>query len=354
MSAAFKIGIHNVFQGAPPLFLPDIGTFFNQNMSVALQMVDELAQAGVSAIKGEVLHTADICLPDAGDEVFWGHLSGAVKTERYRALIERKVVPLKSYEKLFRHCSELGMDVVVSVYDFDGAAFAKDIGMTALKIASSSITHQPLIEYVAGLGLPVILDTGHSTIEEIGRAVDWARDAGMENLIIQHSPLPPPHSVSLHNLRFMSTLGIAMGLPYGLSDHHDGDEMLYAAAATGAVVIEKGVRPNEIGDDQDAAHALPVSQVGVVVRKIRNVHAAMGNGIRQLPRNRDKYHSRMGLVAKRKLMAGEFISLENVTFAFPARGIEVEYWREVVGGVLSRDVGAGEVINWKDVCDFPR
>ncbi len=353
MSVAFRVGSHEIYLGAPPMFMPDIGTFFNKDMSLAARMVDELVEAGVSAIKGEILHTAEICLSDSGNEVFWGHVSGSWRTENYRSLIERKVVPLGCYERLFGRCLEAGIDVVVSVYDFTGANFAKSLGLAALKIASSSITHQPLIEHVSALGLPVILDTGHSSLEEIGRAVSWASDAGATKLMVQHSPPAPPNELALHNLRFMNTIGAATGLPYGLSDHHAGDEMLYAAVAMGAVLIEKGVRPDALEDEQDASHALPMSEVGNVLRKIRNIHMAMGTGTRQMPRDRQKYHSRMGLVAKRDLRAGESISLETVTFAFPARGIAVEHWREVEGASLVRAFKVGEVIRWRDLHDFP-
>jgi sialic acid synthase SpsE len=350
----FRIGKHEVFPGAVPLLLPDIGTFFNQDMNLATEMIYALGDLGLPVIKGEILHTPEICLPDSGDEVFWGHVSGKEKREHYRSLIERKVLPLSSYEKLFRRCFELGMDVVVSVYDFEGARFAKDIGVAALKIASSNITHQPLIEYVAGLGLPVIIDTGHSTLEEIARAVDWARDAGQESLIVEHSPLAPPNEVGQQNLRFMSTLGNTFAVPFGLSDHHDGDEMLYAAAALGASVIEKGVRPEGLGDEQDAAHALSINQVKVVYSKIQNIHAAMGSGVRTLRRNREKYRSRMGLIARRDLNVGDRISLDTVSFAFPARGIMVEHWREVVGWSLTTPIRAGEAVGWQDIRELPR
>jgi sialic acid synthase SpsE len=229
----FMIGRQSVACGAEPIFLPDIGTFFNQDMSVAHAMVDVLAGDGIKAIKGEILHSPDICLKGSSEEVYWGRSSGEYKHENYRALIERKVVSLDLYQELFQKCLAYDMDIVVSVYDFEGAEFAKSVGVSAIKVASSNITHHPLIEYIANLGLPVILDTGHSTLEEIGRAIDWVRDAGGRNVLIEHSPLGPPHGVDLHNLRFMNTLGMAFGLPYGLSDHHESDEMLFAACYGG-------------------------------------------------------------------------------------------------------------------------
>ncbi|WP_448546805.1 N-acetylneuraminate synthase family protein [Thalassotalea fusca] len=332
-----------------PLFLPDIGTFFNQDTILAKKLILQLADAGVTTIKGEILQNPDICLPTDTVETFYGHRSDKKISENYRTLIERKVVSLPQYHEMFKFAKSLGLEVILSVYDFAGADFAEALGCVAIKIASSNITHQPLIEYVAKKQLPMIFDTGHTTIEEASRAVSWARDQGNPHLLIEHSPPGPPNDVALHNLKFMNTLGLATQLPVGLSDHHYGDEMLYAAIAMGAVVLEKGVCDDQILDEQDAGHALPISQVSTVLSKLNNIQSALGNGDRYLSRVRDKYISRMGLVAKTKLAAGEQLSLENVTFAFPALGVSTEYWQEVQNFRVTSPINAGQPIHWRDI-----
>lgn len=345
----FFIGKHRVANGEPPLFLPDIGTFFNRDIELAKKMVDILFESGVQIIKGEVLHTADVCLKNSGDEVYLGRESGILVNEDYRALIERKVVSIESYTQLFTYCTSLGMELILSVYDRKGVDFAVSIGAVALKVASSNITHQPLIEYISHTKLPIIIDTGHSTLEEIARAVNWARDCGADDLIVEHSPLPPPNSLENHNLRFMQTLGGVFGAPYGLSDHHQSEEMLYAAAAMGAVVLEKGVCPDDMGDEQDGVVALPVSKVREVLKKINNISLALGDGTRNLRRDREKYRSRMCLVAMHDLLPGDIINDINITFAFPSRGIGSEYWDIVSGKQLKFSIKKGEPITWDHV-----
>jgi sialic acid synthase SpsE len=259
----FKIWEDLIGHSQAPLFLPDIGTFFNQDMTQAAQLAKRLSNAGVSVVKGEILHSADICLKVAGNEKYWGRKSKDIIEEDYYSLILRKVVSLKAYEELFSYCHELGMQVVTSVYDFEGANFANSVGVAALKVASSNITHQPLIEHMAGIGLPLIIDTGHSTLEEAARAVNWAQDAGAKHLVIEHS--------------------------------------------------------------------------------------ALGDGIRHLTRNRKKYISRMGLVAKRDLKPGDKIDIQSVRFSFPAIGIGTEYWDDIKGWEVIESVDAGEVIGWQHI-----
>ncbi|MFA6224296.1 MAG: N-acetylneuraminate synthase family protein [Desulfomonilaceae bacterium] len=344
----FYIDRFLVAEDEPPIFLPDIGTFFNQDMEIARNLVKKLKTSGVQLIKGEILHDAAISSNNDTSETYLSRNRGVVK-ERYRDLIERKVVSLYEYELLFNYCKTEGMGFVLSVYDFVGAEFGKHIGASALKVASSNIVHQPLIEFVARLKLPMIIDTGKSTLEEIARAVNWAQDAGAEMIMIQHSPEAPPAPIENHNLRMISTLRKLFDYPIGLSDHHAGEEMLYAAIALGASAVEKGVCPDEHKADQDTYHAMPVSQVSEVVEKCRRIHMALGSGMRYLRRDRTKYTSRMGLVSAANLINGDRLTLSNVSFAFPAEGVPVEHWGIIEGWIIRHEIPAGKPIQWRDV-----
>jgi sialic acid synthase SpsE len=349
MRNRFNVGKHVFSAGMKPIFLPDIGTFFNQDVTQAKKIIKQLSDLGVSIVKGEILHSPDVCLKKSGVEKFYGNLSKEMHTESYRSLIERKVLTLIQYEEIFRYCQSLNMEFIVSVYDIDGANFAKEIGAVAIKISSSCITHQPLIEHLCSFGLPLIIDTGHSTLEEIARAVSWCNDCGNYDFIIEHSPLPPPHSVNDHNLNFMLTIGKAFDVYYGLSDHHASDEMMYAAVAMGASLIEVGVCHDDLANEQDAGHALPISSVVYVMNKLDNIYRAMGNGVRHLRRDREKYISRMCLVAKRELHSGDCINLENITFAFPSKGIGTEHWSAVCNSSIKHNIPAGTPIQWTDI-----
>jgi sialic acid synthase SpsE len=345
---SFELGGRRIANDAPPLFLPDIGTFFNQDMSLAREMVAQLKEAGATVVKGEILHRVELCLDDDAQERYYDPRKGFV-AERWRDLMARKVVPLERYAELFEHCRKQGLAFVLSVYDRSGADFARRIGATALKIASSNLVNQPLIDHVAGLGLPMLIDTGKASMEEIARAVQWAQDAGAAGICLQHSPLAPPTPLTEHNLRMLQTFRAIYGFPVGLSDHHAGEEMLYAATALGAAILEKGVCRDDNPADQDVAHALPLSQVAEAMRKCANIHAALGAPMRYLRADAPKHNQRMGLVAARALRAGDALSLESVEFAWPNLGIHVEHWELVRNWRARRDLQAGAVIRWQDV-----
>ena len=96
----------------------------------------------------------------------------------------------------------------------------------------------------------------------------------------------------------MKTLQKTFNYNVGLSDHHDGNEMLYAAT-TFAVIVEKGVCVDRNKINQDVAHSIQIDELKEVNKKIQNISRGLGNGIRYLNRSREKYSSRMGIIAKK-------------------------------------------------------
>jgi len=346
-----KFGQYDIYVGSAPIILPDIGTFFNQDIEMALSLTQQIAASGCSFLKAEILHTADICLPGETLEPYYDGKSDFVQ-ENYRGLIERKVLSLESYSKIFRYARSLELGIVVSIYDFEGVDFAVKEGVCALKIASSNIVHAPLIKYAAKTLLPLIIDTGRANMDEIARAVHWAKEAGCKNLIVEHSPSAPPVPLSSHLLPMMKRFELAFDVLPGLSDHHAGEEMMYAAAALGVPILEKGVCLDNAPIDQDVYHALPISKLKEVVQKCHNIHQAMGSDLRYIPKEKKKTSDRMCLVAKKDLQEGDMISLDNVMFAFPQIGIPVEMWEIVENKFLHHSVPKGSPIYWHNV-SFP-
>lgn len=343
MQSTLMFGNRKVGGGECPLFLPDIGTFFNQDVALATHMVAQLADMGVEAIKGEILHDERIALDVDYEVRYFGEKEG-FKSERYRDLIRRKVVSFEDYERIFSQATQSRLPVVLSVYDFEGADFANQIGACALKIASSNLTHYPLMDYLSTLKLPLILDTGRATLGEIAQGVDRLRQKGVDQLLIEHSPKAPPAPVSEQNIKFIKTLANTFHTPVGLSDHHAGTEMLMAATVMGASLLEKGLCEDNAALDQDVTHALPLGKVSEVLQQIELYHSALGSGMKEA--EIERHPARMGLVAKTALKKGDVLTLDNVFFAFPAVGISVINWDEVAGQCLSSDLPEGQPIQW--------
>ena len=335
------------------IFLPDIGTFFDHDIDLAKKMVDRLVTSGARVIKGEILHDPEICLQgDFFERYYNGETQESIEVN-YRALIERKVNTIEQYHMLFSHAVSKGCDLALSVYDAEGVEFAGDLKAKFVKVSSSNITHRPLIDLVSKLDSTILLDTGHASTDEIGRAVGWLCENGATDFIVEHSPPAPPAPVTEHNLRYMVNLGNIFGCRYGLSDHHSGLEMMIAAVALGACLIEKGIKAHA-GVDQDTAHAMDIEDVPFLIQAAQNIALGLGNGCRHLLPSRKKYQSRMGLIAKVSIARGESLSKENIGFAFPCQGIPIEQLELLSYAVTRKAIEQGQPISWHDVAICPQ
>lgn len=320
-----------------PQFWPDIDVYFKRDIDLAFDLIDQLCSAGVRVIKAAALHDADCCL--LGPYATTYHVAGvgAVR-ESYRAVIERHVVALPDLRRICAYTRNKGLELVLSAYDNVGIELARDFEAMAVKIPSSNVVHAPLIRSAAASGLPLVIDTGRSTINEIDQAVTWARTAGAVDLLLQHSPPGPPALPSDFHLSVLPELGRRYQVRYGLSDHFSGTEMFPIAVALGVSVIEKGVCADNTVADIDIAHALPVSQVAKAMTEIQRAFDSLGDPSLNCRVGTPRPLDRMGLVAARDLLPGDEINISNVRFAFPTKGIGVEEWDSVVGNRLATSV----------------
>jgi sialic acid synthase SpsE len=331
----------------PTVFMAEVGTFFNQDIDLAIAYLNSIVQAGAQIFKTEILHDPEVCLPDSGIKAVYNYANG-VTEEDYRQLIERKIVPLEDYDRLFTICQKLDIPFICSVYDTVGIDFLVEKGGAAIKFARDNVTNIGLIRYAAKTKLPILFDAGNLYLSELARAVELVRESGSGDVIILHHPAANPAPASVHNLRVMQTYKQAFRAPVGLACHYRGDEILYAAVAIGANIIEKGVVNNPNRNEQDVVSAAHIDELPDIVSKIRNCYEAMGQNVWEVKEPRDQM-SWKGLTAKNDIARGEKLNIKNVGFAFPPKGIAADHWDLVDGKFASQDIAKGEVILWPDI-----
>ncbi len=345
-----QVGSHLIGEHHPPVFWPDIDVYFQRNLSQAFHLIDRIAEAGGRFLKGAVLHRGSLCLKGARSISYYNKNTEEMVSEPFENVIDRHVVPLEMLRRVMSHASGTGLSLVLSVYDKEGLAFARDVGALALKIPSSNITHRLLIEAVAESALPMVIDTGRSKFWEIERAVSWAQEKGAgSRLIIQHSPPGPPAHAARFHLRMMCHMSRVFSCPVGLSDHHHGLAMLPLAVALGAAVVEKGLVTDDAKVDIDVAHALPVSRLREALAMLDESWYALGEAIRPDTEVPVSAVDRMCIIAHREIAEGEVITRDAIDFAFPPVGIGAEEINCLLGAMAKVSIPRGEPIKWADV-----
>lgn len=181
----------------------------------------------------------------------------------------------EEYKELARYSSEKNLHWFASPWDVPSVEFLENQGVPAHKIASASITDLDLLRAVKQTGKPIIMSTGMSTISEIDNAVEVT---GTDNLILMHATSTYPLAPEEVNLKMISTLRDRYEVPVGYSGHETGLQISIAAVAMGAVALERHITLDRAMWGSDHSASVEPSGLTKLVRDIRVVEAAIGDG----------------------------------------------------------------------------
>ncbi len=327
----------------------EVGSFFNQDIHMAINYLEMASEAGVEIFKTEIIHNPDICLNADQIEVTYNTASNKV-SENYRKFIERKVIKLSEYEKLFSHAEKLGISIIATVFDQKGVDFLKNNNGKAIKISRNNIRHYSLIKSAANSNLPIIYDLGDVLLSEALKAREITKSLGNDQIIFNYHPIFNPATAEEHDLKSIQRYKELLNTPVGLSCHYSGDILIYAAIGAGANIIEKGVDIDPNRSEADIVSACSFNELKEILSNIKLCSSALGSSEPNVDKSRlSKVEP--GLIASKDIQIGEKFSSSNVGFAWPALGINSEYFELVEGKVSKQFLEKGRVINWMDLED---
>ena len=260
--------------GQPCYIVAEIGINHNGSLDTALDMIAAAKAAGCDAVKFQkrtvilVYTEEELARPR---ESIYGHTNGALKYGLEFGFTE--------YCQIDKYCKSLGIDWFASCWDMPSVDFITAYNPPYFKIASAGLTDLTLLLATRSTGKPVILSTGGSTLEQIDRAVDYL---GKDNLTLLHCNASYPAYNDELNLRTIQTLRQRYGVPVGYSGHELALATTVAAVALGACVVERHITLDRAmwGSDQQAS--LEPHEFAELVRDIRFVEAAMGDGVKRV------------------------------------------------------------------------
>jgi sialic acid synthase SpsE len=221
------------------------------------------------------------------------------------------------------------------------------------KIASVELVDLPLVRHAASKGKPMIMSTGLASMGEIDDACRACAEEGNGRIILLQCATVYPASASDMNLRSMDVMRRAFGVPVGLSDHTLGIHISVAAVAMGASAIEKHFTMDRTMRGPDHSFAIEPPELKEMVRQIREVESALGDGYKRGPSEDERRASpagRRSVHAARDIPAGVRITAEMLINKRPGLGISPKYVEWVIGRRASRDIAADSWIT-KEMLD---
>ena len=254
----------------------EIGINHNGDINIAKQLIDSAVDAGLDAVKFQK-RTVDLVY--SPEELDKPRESPFGTTNRDQKLGLEFVT--SEYDEIDRYCKAKGIDWFASAWDIESQRFLRQYDFTYNKVASPMLRVIPLLREIASEGRYTFISTGMSTKEEIDTAVDifTQYDCDFE---LMHCNSSYPMENEEANLNAMQTLRDEYNCNVGYSGHERGLQITLAAVALGATSVERHITLDRSMYGSDQSSSVSMSGMSKLVRDIRVVSSALGDGKKKL------------------------------------------------------------------------
>ena len=350
--------------------IAEAGVNHNGSLSMARELINAAAAAGADAVKFQTFK-ADRLVSRIAPKAEY-QLKTTDNIESQFEMIKKLELSEEAHEVLIEYCQMRGIQFLSTPFDIESLnLLSSKFNLPYIKLPSGEITNGLLLLEAAKTGTPIILSTGMSTLGEVEMALGilafgymqqdgkpsldafqeaYASNTGYsllrQKVTLLHCTTEYPAPFGDVNLRAMDTLATAFGLKIGLSDHTSGLAIPIAAAALGAVVIEKHFTLDKSLPGPDHKASLEPKELKEMVESIRQVESALGNSLK-LPapsEMKNKTIARKSLVAATDIRKGEPFTEVNLTVKRPGSGVSPLYYWQWLVRIAERDFKADEVI----------
>ena len=328
----------------PSYIIAEAGVNHNGDVELARRLIDAAAEAGADAVKFQTFSADKLVMPEAPKAEYQKRSTeqDGSQLEMLRAL----ELSQEDHRALLEHACERGITFLSTPFDEDSADFLHALGVCAFKIGSGDLTNLPLLEHVAGLGKPMIVSTGMATLGEVEQGVETIRRGGCDQLALLHCVSNYPAQASDANLRAMQTLAKAFGVPVGWSDHMRDDDVVVAAVALGACLVEKHFTLDCTLPGPDHKASLEPNELARMVQRVRHIEQALGDGRKRPAASETEMRNiaRRSLVLVRAVPSGQELTRADLGVKRPGTGLSPVLLPHVLGRRLRHDAPAGTIL----------
>lgn len=342
-----RIGKHTVGANHRPFVIAEMSGNHNGDLDRALAIVDEVARSGAQALKLQTYRadtiTIDVDAPAfriSADHSLWGG-------ENLYSLYEKAHTPWEWHAPIFERAAQQGLTVFSSPFDPTAIELLESLDAPAYKIASAEVVDLPLIELAARTGKPLVISTGMANVAEIHAAVETARSAGNDQLIVLGCTASYPADPADSNLRGIPLIRDTFDVVPGLSDHTMGIGVPVAAVALGACVIEKHVTLKRADGGVDSEFSLEPTELAALVTETERAWQALGaRRIGPKDSEREVSRFRRSLWVVEDVAEGDEVTPANVRSIRPAGGMPPANLPTVLGRTFRHPTPKGTPLTW--------
>lgn len=326
--------------------IAEAGVNHNGSLELAYMLCDAAKEAGADCVKFQTWQTEKIVTKKAEKASYQSENTHDEEESQFD-LLKKLELSYEDFKLVQEHCQKISIDFLSTPDEEYSLAFLmNELHLPLIKIGSGEVTNIPYLRQMASYGKPVILSTGMATLAQVATAYDTLLAAGAPEVSLLHCTTNYPCPKNEVNLKAMLTMKEAFKTKVGYSDHTMGTEIPIAAVAMGAEIIEKHFTLDCNMEGPDHKASLEPSELKHMVDCIRNIEAALGDGIKR-PNKSEVEISKVvlkSIVAKTPIKKGDLLSAENLTIKRAGSGIPAAYWDIIVGTKALNDYDIDETI----------
>ena len=342
----FSIAGRSIGRGKAPYIIAELSANHNGSLERALETIDMAKRCGADAVKLQTYTPDTMTIDcDSADFMVKGGLWDGYKLYD---LYQWAHTPYEWHQEMFEHARKCGVTVFSTPFDESAVDLLESLGAPAYKIASFEIVDLPLIRYIARTGKPIIMSTGMASEQEIEEAIQTAREAGCEDLLLLHCISSYPAPIDQTNLRQIPNLAQRFGIAVGLSDHTLGTTASVTAVALGACVIEKHFTLSRADKGPDSEFSLEPDELERLCRDTHDAWSALGReGFERPQAEAGNNVFRRSIYFVKDLAAGAEVCPEDIRRIRPGLGLPPRYFNTLVGRKLKVGVARGTPVSFE-------
>lgn len=319
------------------LIIAEAGVNHNGDVDIAFKLCDAAKNAGADVVKFQTWKTESIITQNVAQAEYQAKNTGT--TESQFDMLKKLELTHEEFTQIKHHCDKIGITFASTADDANSLDFLVSLGIPFIKIGSGEIGNISYLRYMGSKKMPIILSTGMSSLSDIDISLQALKEGGATDITLLHCTTNYPCAFENVNLKAMETIHNAFKLPVGYSDHTLGNTASIAAVALGARVIEKHFTLDRNMEGPDHKASLNPEEFASLVREIRNIEIALGNGKKEATKI-EKEISKVVLkriVAKRQIKEGQIITEDDVCVKRNNSGLACSKWDIVIGTRARKD-----------------
>lgn len=326
--------------GCPCFVIAEAGVNHNGDLNQAKELVRQARQTGADCVKFQTFKAERVVTASAPKAAYQLKVTDPVESQF--AMLRKLELSESDHRVLIDQCQREGILFLSTPYSMEDAEMLHALGVPSFKIASGQLVELPFLAALARFNKPVILSTGMATLDETREAVATLRDHGCNQIVVLQCTTNYPSRIADTNLRAMAGIAAATGALIGYSDHTEGISACLASIALGACVVEKHFTLDRNLPGPDHRCSSEPTELTALVRGIREVEAALGDGVKQ-PTAAELANltgMRRSIVATRLIKAGTTVTAADFAFKRPATGLAPKRLGELLGRKALLDLPA--------------